>query len=237
MAMTNEKRSVMTDASWDKLKNGDVVAVRVGNDMQSGYIGEVNTKSQNNDAVTFKTGPTLYARDYIGWPTVAELAAYRAQKAQSSGKASATWGFDEATTQETDMDKQMTKSGECGLVARTVDLVQADTVAALWRTSAREFLASAKTPIKMVIEKTGMPKGVAGMVLSQLDTPHGEAGFAWVLGMAITATPTLNRDEKVMRVAKELRILGLEWFTSSIASAVLDPIRENLLETVKNLSL
>ena len=130
---------------------------------------------------------------------------------------------------------QMNMTKGSGFVCDTLAMVQDDVVSASWRTAAKQTLLAARMPLAVFLDKQKLPKGIVGVVLGQLDTEHGQAGLALALGNAMAFVPAFANDAKLSRLAKELRVMGYEVFTSKLASAVLNPIREGLVEIVKSL--
>jgi hypothetical protein len=122
-------------------------------------------------------------------------------------------------------------------VQHALAVVKSDATDAVWRTAARQTVRSAKTPLVALLGRQALPPGVVGFLVSQLDTDNGEALLAFVLGTALTYVPQFGTDPKFVRLARELRILGMDNFISKVADVMLNPVREQLVDILKAVPL
>jgi hypothetical protein len=111
--------------------------------------------------------------------------------------------------------------------------VKSDGTDAAWRVAAKQAAKSVKAPVVAALQRTTLPTGVVGFAVSQLDTANGEAVLAFVLGTVMGYVPQLGTDPKFIRLARELRVLGMDRFLSKVADVMLNPLREQLVEIVK----
>lgn len=135
-------------------------------------------------------------------------------------------------------ETKMSAMSRCGsVVSDALCVVKEDTVDAAWRTAAKQTVKSAKVPLGAFLCRQKLPKGVVGFLASQLSTESGEAVLALVLGTGLTYVPQFGCDPKFVRLSKELRVLGMEVFTSKVADVVLNPMREYLADLIGGLPL
>jgi hypothetical protein len=107
---------------------------------------------------------------------------------------------------------------------------------AVWRTAAKQAVRTARTPVVAFLAKSkfGM---VAPLAAEFLDTEAGEAALAYVVGNVMAQVPSFSCDPKLRRLAKELRVLGLEFVSDKVADLLLSPVRDGLKELVGGLNL
>jgi hypothetical protein len=111
--------------------------------------------------------------------------------------------------------------------------VKSDGTDAAWRVAAKQAAKSVKAPVVAALQRTTLPTGVVGFFVSQLDTNNGEAVLAFALGTVMGYVPQLGSDPKFIRLARELRVLGMDRFLSKVADVMLNPFREQLVDIVK----
>jgi hypothetical protein len=111
--------------------------------------------------------------------------------------------------------------------------VKSDGTDAAWRVAAKQAAKSVKAPVVAALQRTTLPTGVIGFFVSQFDTDNGEAVLAFVLGTVMGYVPQLGTDPKFIRLARELRVLGMDRFLSKVADVMLNPLREQFVEIVK----
>lgn len=129
------------------------------------------------------------------------------------------------------------KTGLSGRVNEAMCMVKADGTDALWRTSAKQAVKTAKVPVVAFLGKTKFGGVVAPMAAEFLDTAAGEAALSWVAGNVMAQVPSLNCDPKLRRLAKEMRVMGLEWVSDQLGDLVFSPFRDGLKELVSGLAV
>jgi len=120
-------------------------------------------------------------------------------------------------------------------IANALTVVKADGTDAFWRTGAKQTVRAVHGPLSALLNKH-LPIGVSGVIVDQLlNTDHGEAILAYALGNTMQYIPKFNSDPKLVRLAKEMRVLGLTFFTDKVADAILTPLRDQLMDIVNQL--
>lgn len=185
-------------------------------------------KNPHNKAVN-STGK-INSLENMRWPLFKELHCSRWE-----------WGSNKTTQKAEDIslkndyyinNKEKDNMSNCNTVSEALATVQADVKDAAWRTAAHETIKSVRAPLAAFLGKQRFPKGVCGAVMAMSDTDAGEAVLAFLLGTSMRYVPKFCCDAKLTRLAKELRVLGLEHFTTKVADAFLEPLREQLVEVV-----
>src|ERR1019366_7703315 len=172
-------------------------------------------KDSNGDRNTLKN---------MRWPTVDEIRRYNNKKLTNNNK---------TKKEENKMNdnKQIVKNETAIQVA--YNTVKSDGTDAAWRVAAKQAAKSVKAPVVAALQRTTLPTGGIGFFVSQFDTDNGEAVLAFVLGTVMGYVPQLGTDPKFIRLARELRVLGMDRFLSKVADVMLNPLREQLVEIVK----
>lgn len=128
----------------------------------------------------------------------------------------------------------LSRTGAC--VNQALTVAKSDLHDAAWRTAAKQTLATARAPLTALLDAQKLPPGVVSFLLSQFETENGEAVLAMLLGTGLTYMPQCS-DAKFVRLAKELRVLGMEHFVSKVANTMLKPFRDELMELLKGVPL
>lgn len=236
----------LTSQEFASLRRGDVYFITDQNECRT---FERHAKCYTNSKIKCE-GARTKAVNSLGsvnpladmrWPTLGELNAYeRSQGLPQTGAPCAAAPARPAYTpppayaapapasrKETTMS-----TGKCSAVSQALTVVKADGVDAAWRTAAKQASRAVRAPLAALLGKS-LPGGVVGLVLGQLDTEGGEALLSFVIGHTMSYVPQFSCDPKLMRLAKEMRVQGMSYFTDLLADAVLAPLREQLVEVVK----
>jgi len=80
-----------------------------------------------------------------------------------------------------------------------------------------------------------LPTGVVAFVAGQLATENGQAFMAICMGNVMGVLPMCVNDKHLNRLGREIRTLGYTRFANVFAEAVVGPMRDGLLDIVKNL--
>lgn len=107
-------------------------------------------------------------------------------------------------------------------IEKHVKVVEAEGKDALWRTAALKLVDTAKVPFKAAA-KAHLPEVVTDLV----DTQYGKAGFAYALGVGLSASPWGN-EPKGKRLAYELRVYGMTILSSKLSDVVFVPIKDTI---------
>jgi hypothetical protein len=207
----NTSGNAITLEEFDNLENGDLYR----------YKGKI-TQFVNHYTITNgikkyaknSDGTSYYYDNLFSWPTLEERNDY------------------------------IKKNGEVKMSNLTqsklntaISTIKNDGTDALWRVAAKQAVKSAKTPIVAFLEQQRFSSSLVQVFASQLDTDNGEAALAFVLGSLIPYIPRFGSDVKFIRLAKELRILGMENLLSKVADVVLNPLRDQLVEILKSVNV
>lgn len=222
----------MTKSDGTKVSQSDFLSLRKGDLYYSTFTNVVKvfdhpSKKQKFVAINSEGKQNELAN--MRWCTIAEVNAYRGYTSEPQPKCARVVRKEET---------KMSTMSRCGsAVSDALCVVKEDTVDAAWRTAAKQTVKSAKVPLGAFLCRQKLPKGVVGFLASQLSTESGEAVLAIVLGTGLTYVPQFGCDPKFARLSKELRVLGMEVFTSKVADVVLNPMREYLAELIGGLPL
>lgn len=241
----------ITVSEFDALKRGDLYWIT---DLDEGRVFERFAKccsfKKNPSRKAVNSDGTVNALGDMRWMSAREFQERvdSAARSVAAGRAKSNASYKEEAKQaaDTNSDWSCVKStkkvennsmSSKSVVCEALAVVKSDVSDAAWRTAARQTIRSARTPVTAFLDKQNLPKGVVGMVLSQLDTENGEAVMALLLGTAMSYVPQFSQDEKLSRLAKELRVMGYDNFVGKVAEAILGPLREGLVDIVKTLAL
>lgn len=205
--------SPITGTEFRNLRKGERYFITDQNELRTFERHAKCYAKKNVEKAVNSTG-SVNPRSDMRWPTDAEL-----------------YGKQEPVNVST-RTQERSKMSTCSRVSTVLATVKDDGVDAAWRTAARQAAKTVREPLAAVL-RGRLPAGVCGLVLSQLDTEHGEAFLAFVTGHAMSYIPQFSCDAKLNRLAKELRVLGLQFATDKLASAILSPLREQFVEVVK----
>jgi hypothetical protein len=244
MQQTSGQKLSVND--FNSLKKGDVYFVLDQLEMRAferfakccKFKKKPHNKAVNSDG-------KVNAIENMRWPTKLELDHYSMGSSQKyslnrceSVACKGACGFPYQQPQKVVMprsnnEKENSEMNNCNsAVSEALATVQADVKDAAWRTAAHETVKSVRAPLSAFLGKQKLPKGVCGAVMAMSDTDAGEAILAFLLGTSMRYVPKFCCDAKLTRLAKELRVLGLEHFTTKVADAFLEPLREQLVEVV-----
>jgi hypothetical protein len=144
------------------------------------------------------------------------------------------WPGCEKTTKENSTMSGMAKSGG-GLVSDTLARVVSDGEDAAWREAARQCTKNITGALAVALDKR-LPSGMLGLALGKINTPVGQASVSFFAGHVMAVVPSFNQDARLRRLATEMRVSGSQFVLSMVADAVLDPIRDSIVEIVKGLT-
>lgn len=224
MAITNEEFAQLRkgDVYFITDKNECRVFKRFAKVYRKGKFKVVNTLGHVNGILDMR------------WPTNDEKNRWCCPSYHAGGAASTRQNVVMPREKSTTY-KENDQMSNCSAVSQALTVVKGDAIDAAWRTAAHETVKAVRAPLAAFLNKQNLPAGVVGLVLGSLDTDAGEAVLAYLVGMSMTYVPKFSRDTKLMRLATELRVLGMEHFTTKIADALLNPLREQLVEVVGSL--
>lgn len=104
------------------------------------------------------------------------------------------------------------------------DSLRSDASDAAWRTASKTAVRVVKGPLVANIS-TKMSDGDKGRFLADfLQTDQGEAFLSLILGIAPQFIPQLSSDPRVVRIAAECRVRGIQYVTDEIAAIITEPI-------------
>jgi hypothetical protein len=219
----------ITDGEFRSLKPGDVYFITDQDELRTferlakcvakkGVLKAVNSDGHVNPIADMR------------WPTYFELNGTEEQVAVAAPS------YSQPTTRQPSTKES--KSMHCpSAVSQCLSTVKCDATDAVWRTAARETVRSVHQPMSAFLASQNLPAGVASVLAAALKTDAGEAVLGFVLGNTMPYVPHFARNARLMRLSKELRVLGLEHFTTKLADAVLSPLRAQLTELVGGLPL
>jgi hypothetical protein len=217
--------ALIGDTEFRALKKGDVYFILDQNELRTfERFAKCVAKGKGLKAVN--TNGTVNPLVDMRWPTYFELNGCEEQVVVSVPK------------QTTNKQSFQTRgsSMQCpSAVSQCLTTVKSDTVDAVWRTAAKETVRSVHQPMSAFLAGQNLPAGVVAVLAAALKTDAGEAVLGFILGNTMPYVPHFAGNARLMRLAKELRVLGLEHFTTKLADAVLSPLREQLTALVGSL--
>jgi hypothetical protein len=170
------------------------------------------------------------------WPTYFELNGCEEQVAVAPTPAPKTTQHSRSTQSQSFQTRG--SSMQCpSAVSQCLTTVKSDATDAVWRTAARETVRSVHQPMSAFLAGQNLPAGVVSVLAAALKTDAGEAVLGFILGNTMPFVPHFRGNARLERLAKELRVLGLEHFTTKLAEAVLSPLREQLVALVGSLPM
>ena len=140
----------------------------------------------------------------------------------------------QVTNQQNKKEEKTMSSKLATTVSSGLSTLKADAVDGAWRAAAKQTIKSAKVPLLTFLKGQKVPGMAVEFLTTQLDSENGEAALGLLLGTVMTYLPQFCADQKMNRLAKELRVFGMDCFISKIADIMLNPVRDQLAEIVKN---
>jgi hypothetical protein len=202
---------LMCESSFKGLQKGDRYVLRTGEERVFDHFTKDGTGAVN-------TLKKVNRRQEMLWPTL-----------DTTQKATTTT----TTVKETSTMSGMTTSG--GLVSDTLARVVNDGEQAAWREASRQCVRNITAALAPIADRH-LPKGVVGLVLGKLNTDMGRAFVGFAAGHVMAAVPSFSSDPRLKRLAEEMRVASTQWGFSVVADAVLDPIRDSIVDIVKGLT-
>lgn len=232
----------LSQKSFDELEKGDLFVYRFPTSFRLQIFEEHRrlsvytvhadgTSAPAGTKMAFSSG-SLYDRADMRWPTTEEYLQYR-----KVGTYSFPRNHKESQDNEANEAKEETTmaTNNSSVLNKSLCVVKDDAVDAAWRAAAKQAVKSAKVPLLAFLGAQKLPGSVLGFMGAFADTDNGEAVLAFVLGVGITYVPNFGTDPKFVRLAKELRVLGMESFMTKVMDVMLNPIRDQIVELVKSL--
>ncbi len=217
----NTNRLKMNTASFRGLKQGDRYVVISKDEMRT--FERFHKNYAVNDDSCLKAVNAAGTVDSL----VSETTGEKDMRWPSAQEMSAGCVLSKATTMKEDTGMASAMMSKAGTVLTNAGKVAGnDLVDAGWRTAAKEATKLAREPLMAFLKNNNMPGMAGALVSSFLDTSHGEAAFSMVLGWSLLYTNKGNAS--FARLSKELRVLGLEHFTTQVAEVLVSPIRDAL---------
>jgi uncharacterized LabA/DUF88 family protein len=210
----------ITEQEFKTLKKGDKYFTADG-----GYVRTFDHFSKKKTLAAVSSDKMVSYLANMYWPTRAQLGLPEPVQAPVAAAPTA-----QPTRKEnTKMSHQSTFATSA---CRALAVVKNDTVDAGWRTAAKQTVASTRVPLVAFLSSQRVPGMVTGLVSAALDTEYGSGALALAMGSALPLVPHFARDARFVRLAKELRVLGIETFLSNVVDQVLNPLRDQLAEII-----
>ncbi len=93
--------------------------------------------------------------------------------------------------------------------AKFVEMTKGDAEKAAYRIAATQLSKGMKAAIVSLLQSQGTNSDTLLTISELLDTEMGAAIISLALGMALTYTPKISDDPRVMRIAREFRVNGI----------------------------
>lgn len=145
-----------------------------------------------------------------------------------------------AKKEENTMPNNTTATGSSTLMNRVWEEAKKNAADGAWQTAAHQTVLTLREPTIAALEAKFGSSIVAGILGEALKTEIGEAGFALLLGTAISGLstqlpPSVGKNPKVIRLAAELRKFGFYKGSLFMTELLMLPLRSKILELLKDL--
>jgi hypothetical protein len=218
---------LISDVEFRALRKGDQYFILDQNELRT-FERPAKCVAKKGVLKAVNTNGTVNPLSDMRWPTYFELNGCEEQVAVAPAPKQTTHSY--TTKRGSSMQCPST-------VSQCLTTVKCDATDAVWRTAARETVRSVHQPMSAFLAGQNLPAGVVSVLAAALKTDAGEAVLGFILGNTMPFVPHFRGNPRLERLAKELRVLGLEHFTTKLAEAVLSPLREQLVALVGSLPM
>lgn len=131
----------------------------------------------------------------------------------------------------------MTKTTTKGtMIQNAITTVKTEGSEALWRTAATQAVRAAYEPLMAALRRQNISGETLAAISFFLQSELGQGAVAMLLGTVLSNVPgKFGKSDKMIRLAKEMRILGMTVYSNTIADLFLDPIRGFFVDMLETL--
>lgn len=139
------------------------------------------------------------------------------------------------TTRTTTSNKVSTSKEKPMTKPSFTDTIKANAITAGYRVGATQMTSLVKNAVLAALQSKGTDDGALKSIKSMLDTELGDAFIAFAIGSGLIYVPKLGEDERVQRLAEEMRVNGMATAGNMLVGETLQHLFPAVMSIVNNL--